>query len=157
MVSKKKIGKKPNISSKFYLTKTPVTAVMMIKIKKSEIPALITQNTENMISISFANRIKKYLDNECIRIGENTIQYITIESKHEFLGLINVRLKKFKKKLVLGQQWKKNINAQVNFGVIKKQKMTSQAVHMLTIKTRLQINYKQHGNYQYKMLNNLTI
>ena len=28
----KKIGKKPNISNKFYLTKTPVIAVMIIKI-----------------------------------------------------------------------------------------------------------------------------
>ena len=73
MVSKeKKIGKKPNISNKLYPTKTPVTAVMIIKIGKSEILALITQNTENMI------RIKKYLGNECIRIGENIIQYIII-------------------------------------------------------------------------------
>ena len=71
MVSKKRIlGKKPNISNRFYLTKTPVTAIIMIKIGKFEIQALITQNTENMISISFASRIKKYLDNECIRIGE---------------------------------------------------------------------------------------
>ena len=86
MVSKKKIfGKKPNISNKFYPIKTPVTAVMMIKIGKSEIPALITQNTENMMSISFANRIKKYLDNECIRIGKKTVQHVTIESKHGFL------------------------------------------------------------------------
>ena len=58
--------KKPNISNRLYPTKTLVTAVMMIKIGKSKIPALITQNTENMISILFANRIKKYLDNECI-------------------------------------------------------------------------------------------
>ena len=87
MISKKnkKIEKKPNISNKFYPTKTPVTAVMMIKIGKSEIPTLITQNTENIIFISFVNRITKYLDNECIRIGEKTIQRVTIESKHGFL------------------------------------------------------------------------
>ena len=42
---KKKIGKKPNMSNRFYPTKIPVTAVMMIKIGKSEITALITQNT----------------------------------------------------------------------------------------------------------------
>ena len=59
--------------------------VMIIKIEKSEIPVLITQNTENIISISFASRIKKGLDNECIRIGEKTIQHVTIESKHGFL------------------------------------------------------------------------
>ena len=53
---KKKIGKKPNMSNRFYLTKTPVTAVMMINIGKSEIPALITQNRENMISTSFVLR-----------------------------------------------------------------------------------------------------
>ena len=56
---KKILRKKPSISNKFYPTETPVTAVMMIKIGKSDVPALITQNTENMISISFANRIKK--------------------------------------------------------------------------------------------------
>ena len=82
---KKKIfGRKPNISNRFYPTETSVTAVMMIKIGKSEIPALITQDTENMTSTSFAIRIKKYLDNECIRIGEKIIQYLTIESKHGF-------------------------------------------------------------------------
>ena len=57
MVSTKKkiFGGKPNISNKFYPTETPVTAVMMIKIEKSEVPALITQDTENMMSTSFAN------------------------------------------------------------------------------------------------------
>ena len=85
---------------------------MMIKIKKSEIPALITQNTENIISTSFANQIKKYLNNECFRIGENTNQYITIESKHGFLGLTNFKMKKNSKNFaVLGQQWEKNIDA----------------------------------------------
>ena len=114
-------GKKPNISNKFYPTKIPVTAIMMIKIGKSDIPALITQNMENMISTSFANRMKKYLDNECIRIGENTIQYITIESKHGFLGLISFKLKKNSKKfVVLGQQLKKIIDAQTNPGTTKK-------------------------------------
>ena len=100
MVSKKKIfGKKPNISNKFYPIKTPVTAVMMIKIGKSEIPTLITQNTENMISTSFANRIKRYLDNECIRIGKKTIQHVTIESKYGFLGFTSFKYIKKKKKI----------------------------------------------------------
>ena len=81
------------MSNRFYPTKTPVTAVMMIKIGKSEIPALITQNTENIISTSFANRITKYLDNECIRTGKKTIQNVTIESKHGFLKSINFKLK----------------------------------------------------------------
>ena len=107
MVSKKekKIGKKPCNSNKFYPTETPVTAVTMIKIKKSEIPALITQNTENIISISFANRMKKHLDNECIRIGEKIIQHVTIEWKHRFLRFTNFRFKKNSKNfVVLGQQ-----------------------------------------------------
>ena len=96
---------------------------MMIKIGKSEIPALITQNTENMISTSFANRIKKYLDNECIRIGKKTVQHVTIESKHGFLGFTSFRLKESSKNfVVLGQQWKKNINAQINFWEEKKTK-----------------------------------
>ena len=74
MVSKKiTFGKKTNIFNKFYLTETLITAVMMIEIGKLEIPALITQITENIMSTSFANRIKKYLDNECIRIGKKTI------------------------------------------------------------------------------------
>ena len=78
---------------------------MMIKIEKSEIPALITQDTENMISTLFANRIRKYLNNECIRIGENNIQYVTIESKHGFLKSTNFKLKKISKKFVVwGQQ-----------------------------------------------------
>ena len=34
-----------------------------------------------------ASRIKKYLDNESIRIGKKTIQYITRKSKHGFLKL----------------------------------------------------------------------
>ena len=124
MVSKKKIlGKKPNISNRFYPTETPVTAVMMINIGKSEVPALITQDTENVISISFATRIKKYLDNECIRIGKKLIQHVSIESKHGFLGFINFRLRENTKKFViLGQQWKKNINTQINFGITKNKK-----------------------------------
>ena len=100
MVSQKK-GKKPSISNKFYPTETPVTTVMMIKIGKSEIPTLITQDTENMLSISFANRIKKYLDNECIRIGKKTIQHVTIELKHGFLGFTNFRFKKKLKNFVV--------------------------------------------------------
>ena len=117
---KKKIGEKPNMSKRFYPTETPITAVMIINIGKSEIPALITQETENMISISFANQIKKYLDNEYIRIGKKTIQHVTIESKHGFLGFTRFKLKKNSKHFViLGQQWKKNVNAQINFGAKK--------------------------------------
>ena len=108
---------------------------MMVKIKKSEIPALITQNTENIISISFANRITKYLDNEYIRIGKKTIQHVIIESKHGFLKSTSVRLKKIQIFFVaLGQQCKKNINAQINFGIIKKQKMIPRTIHMLVYK-----------------------
>ena len=121
----KKLGKKPSISNRFYPTETPVTAVIMVKIGKSEVPALITQDTENMMSISFANRIKKYLDNEYIKIGEKTIQHVIIESKHGFLGSTSFKLKENKKNfVVLGHQWKKDINTQINFGIIKKQKMT---------------------------------
>ena len=93
---------------------------MMINIGKSEIPALITQDTENVMSTSFASRIKKYLDNECIRIGKKIIQHVTIESKHGFLGFTSFRFKKNSKNfVVLGQQWKKNINAQINPGIKK--------------------------------------
>ena len=111
------------MSNIFYLTKTPVTAVMIIKIKKSKIPALITQDTENMISTSFANRIKKYLDNECIRIGKRTVQHVIIESKYGFLGFISFKFKKNSNNfVVLGQQWKKSINTQINPGGEKKTK-----------------------------------
>ena len=101
------IGKKPNISNKFYPTKTPVTAVMIIKIEKSKIPKLITQNTEIMISISFANRIKKNWSTNNIKNGEKTIQYITIESKYGFLKSTSFKLKIIQKMIILGQQWKK--------------------------------------------------
>ena len=135
---KKILGKKPNISNRFYPTETPVTAVMMINIGKSEIPALITQDTENVMSTSFATRIKRYLDNECIKIGKKLIQHVSIESKHGFLGFTSFRLKESTKKfVVLGQQWKKNINAQTNPGVIKKQKMTPQTIHMLVYKNAI--------------------
>ena len=135
---KKILKKKPNISNKFYPTETPVTAVMMIKIGKSKIPALITQNTENMISISFANRIKKYLDNECIRIGAGLTQYVTIESKHGFLGFTGFKFKKNSKNfVVLGQQWEKNINAQINFKILKKQKKIPQTIHILVYKNAI--------------------
>ena len=33
----------------------------------------------NIMSTSFANRMKKYLDNECIEIGKQTIQHVTSE------------------------------------------------------------------------------
>ena len=69
-----KNGKKSNISNEFYPKKTPVTARMIIRIGKTKIPKLITQNAKNIILISFTNRIKKYLDNEYIRIGEKIIQ-----------------------------------------------------------------------------------
>ena len=103
MVSKKnKILKgKPSIPNRLYPTETPITAIMMISIGKSEISTLITQNTENMMSTSFANRIKKYLDNECIRIGKGTIQHVTIESKHGFLGSTSFRLKRNSKNFVV--------------------------------------------------------
>ena len=39
--------------------------------------------------------------------------------------------------MVLGQQWEKNINAQINFGTIKKQKMTPQTIHMLVYKNAI--------------------
>ena len=39
--------------------------------------------------------------------------------------------------MVLGQQWKKIINAQINFGTIKNQKMISQAVHILVYKNAI--------------------
>ena len=108
---------------------------MMFNIGKSEIPTLITQDTENMMSISFANRIKKYLDNECIRIGKKTVQHVTIESKHGFLGFTSFRLKKNSKNfVVLGQQWKKNINVQIDFGAKKKQGMTPQTIYILIYK-----------------------
>ena len=137
-IREKKIGKKPSMSNKFYPMKTPITAVMMNKIGKSEIPVLITQNTENMISTSFANRIKKYLDNECIRIGAGLIRYVTIESKHGFLKFTGFRLKKNSKKfVVLGQQWEKNINAQINFGTSKKQKKTPQTIYILANKNAI--------------------
>ena len=125
------------MSNKFYQTKTPVTAVMMINIGKSKIPALITQDTENMMSISFATRIKKYLDNECIRIGKGLVQHVTIESKHGILGFTSFRFKKNSKNfVVLGRQWKKNINAQINPGV-KKQRMTPQTIHILVYKNAI--------------------
>ena len=103
MVSKKKkiLGKKPSISNRFYPTETPVTGVIMINIGRSKIPALITQNTENVMSTSFANRIKKYLDNECIKIGKKLIQHVSIESKHGFLGFTNFKLKKNSKNFVV--------------------------------------------------------
>ena len=138
MVSKKISERKQNMSNKFHLTKTPVTAVMMINIGKSEVPALITQDTGNMISILFASRIKKYLDNECIKIGKKTIQHVIIQSKHGFLKFTSFRFKKNSKKfVVLGQQWKKNINAQINFGTIKKQGMILQTIYILVYKNAI--------------------
>ena len=136
---KKKIfGKKPNMSNKFYPTKTPVTAVMMINIGKSKVTALITQDTENMISTSFASRIEKYLDNEYIRIGKKTIQHVTIESKHGFLGFTSFKLKKNSKNfVVLGQQWKKTINAEINFGAKKNQRIIPQTIHILIYKNAI--------------------
>ena len=132
------MGKKPNISNRFYLTETPVTAVMMINIGKSKVPALITQNTENVISTSFASRIKKYLDNECIKIGKRIIQHVSIESKHGFLGFTSFKLKENTKNfVVLGHQWKKNINAQVNPGTTKKQRMIPQTIYILVYKNAI--------------------
>ena len=110
MVSKKEknIKKKPSISNRFYPTETPVTAIITINIGKTKVPALITQNTENIMSTSFENRIKKFLDNECIRIGKGTIQHVIIESKHEFMGSTSFKLKENSKNFVdLGHQWKK--------------------------------------------------
>ena len=87
---------------------------------------------------TFWNRIKKYLNNECIRIGEGTIQHVIIESKHGFLGSTSFRLKESSKNfVVLGHQWKKNINAQINFGTIKKQGMTPQTIYMLVYKNAI--------------------
>ena len=41
----------------------------------------------------------------------------------------------------------KNINAQINCGKIKIQKMIPQTIHILVYKTRLQIGYEQRKNY----------
>ena len=48
----------------------------------------------------------------------------------------------------MGQQWKKNINAQKNLVTLKKQGMTPQTIYILVYKTRLQMGYEQHKNYQ---------
>ena len=134
---KKILKRKPNISNRFYPTETPVTTVMMINIGKSEVPALITQDTENVMSTSFASRITRYLDNECIRIGKGIIQHVSIESKHGFLGSTSFRLKENTKNfVVLGNQWKKDINARINPGT-KKQGMTPQTIHMLVYKNAI--------------------
>ena len=98
---KKILGKKLSISNRFYPTETPVTAVIMINIGKSEVPALITQDTENVISKTFVNRIKGYLDKEYIRIGKRIIQHVSIESKHGFLGSTSFRLKENTKNFVV--------------------------------------------------------
>ena len=110
---------------------------MMINIGKSKIPALITQNTENVISISFANRITKYLNNECIRIGKKIIQHVNIESKHGFLKFTSFKLKENTKNfVVLGNKWKKDINARVNLGT-KKLRMTPQTIYILAYKNAI--------------------
>ena len=110
---------------------------MMINIGKSKIPALITQNTENVMSTSFVNRIRRYLDNECIRIGKKKIQHVSIELKHGFLGSTSFKLKKNTRNfVVLGNQWKKDINARVNPGA-KKQGMTPQTIHILVYKNAI--------------------
>ena len=101
---KKKDGEKPNISNKFYPTKTPITTVMIIKIGKSEILKLISQNTENTISTSFANRIKKYWNNDYIKTGGKTIQYITVELNYGFLKSTNFKFKNNSKKIVVLDQ-----------------------------------------------------
>ena len=85
------------MSNRFYPTKTPVTTVMMINIRKSEIPTLITQDTENMMSISFANRIKKYLDNECIKINKKIIQMSPSNQNMDFWDFPALSLKKVQK------------------------------------------------------------
>ena len=134
---KKILGRKPNISNRFYPTETPVTAVMMINIGKSEVPALITQDTENVMSTSFASRITGYLDNECIRIGKGIIQHVSIESKHGFLGFTSFKLKENTKNfVVLGNEWKKDINARATPGT-KKQGMISQTIYMLVYKNAI--------------------
>ena len=76
---KKVKEKKPSLSYRFYLSETPVIAVMVIKIGKSNIPGLITQDTENIMSTLFVNRIEKYLNTECIRNGQELIQHVTME------------------------------------------------------------------------------
>ena len=90
------------------------------------------------MSILFASRIKKYLDNECIKIGKRTVQHVIIESKHGFLGSTSFKLKQNTKNfVVLGHQWKKNINGQINFGTTKKQGMTPQTIHILAYKNAI--------------------
>ena len=39
--------------------------------------------------------------------------------------------------MVLGHQWEKNINAQINPGAIKKQKIIPQTIHMLVYKNAI--------------------
>ena len=51
---------------KFYPTKTPVITVIIIKNGKTEIPAMISQNTENKITRFFLKQIKKYIKIECV-------------------------------------------------------------------------------------------
>ena len=78
------------------------------------------------------------MDNEYIRIGKKTIQHITIESKYGFFKINQLQVKKNSKNfVVLGQQWKKNINTRINFGVIKKQKITPQTIHILIYKNAI--------------------
>ena len=71
------------MSNKFYPTKTPITAVMIIKIGKSKIPTLITQNTENKISTLFANRIKNIWT---MNISESVKKQLNILQSSQNMG-----------------------------------------------------------------------
>ena len=58
-------------------------------------------------------------------------------TKHGFLGFTSFSFKKNSKNfVVLGQQWKKNINAQINLGT-KKQGITPQTIHILIYKNAI--------------------
>ena len=58
--------------------------------------------------------------------------------KTQIFGINQFQVKKNSKNfVVLGQQWKKNMNAQINLGTIKKQGMTPQAIYMLVYKNAI--------------------
>ena len=55
----------------------------------------------------------------------------------DFWDLPVLSLKKLKNFVVLGQQWKKNINTQINPGAKKNQKMIPQTIHILIYKNAI--------------------
>ena len=78
--------KKPILSCRSYSIETIATTIMVLMIGKTEVSAIITNDTKNKLTTAFVEDIRRFLENECeIDMKEQMIRKVAVESVSGFI------------------------------------------------------------------------